>query len=351
MLLTLVGIAALVITTQAIVLPTHRLERARWAALRAAAAARSARALPTLAAPFPWLEPGDADSTAVALDPTTALRATRIASSLALVVVQATGTATGQGSPTTADATGLALAQRRPTAVLPRAALIAGDTVALDSGTVITATGGTPAPWSSCTDDPPTAALRLAPTSTLLGDANAQVSGAPIIGDAVATPTRDSIDRVTLAARTHAQHRTSDPRVRPAPVAMAGQCVMAPTQWGEPQRHAAARWPCRGYAPTVVVTPAGGTWYVDAPASAQGLLVVDGNVVLQAPLTHTGVLRVTGQLDARAAPLVVLGALLVDGPVRLGASSRITYSACAHDGAQLAAAPLTPVGAGGWIVP
>jgi hypothetical protein len=72
---------------------------------------------------------------------------------------------------------------------------------------------------------------------------------------------------------------------------------------------------------------------IEGPTLWRGLVVVEGSLTMRGPVTVEGLLVVRGPLDARAAQLLVRGAVLVVDPngggAALGAASRLFYDRCA----------------------
>ncbi|MCO4099813.1 MAG: hypothetical protein HEQ38_10505 [Gemmatimonas sp.] len=72
---------------------------------------------------------------------------------------------------------------------------------------------------------------------------------------------------------------------------------------------------------------------IEGPTLWRGLVVVEGPLTMRGTVTIEGVLAVRGPLDARAAQLLVRGAVVVVDPngggAELGAASRIFYDRCA----------------------
>jgi hypothetical protein len=145
----------------------------------------------------------------------------------------------------------------------------------------------------------------------LLGDATVDGHDAPPPGwSDCRTPRSDSADVVT----------TSDPTVfdRFAPddwsslAARADACAWDACNTPWPLLHASAG-----------LTLAGG--------AARGVLLVDGDLVVNGSVTFEGVIVVRGVLRGDAGALRLHGALLVRGGGTLGAGSRVRFSRCAAE--------------------
>ncbi|MCU0635552.1 MAG: hypothetical protein MUE41_11825 [Gemmatimonadaceae bacterium] len=350
-LLALLGVGVLVTTLFDAIIPAARGVRMRWSSLRAQFALSEATTDAVVRTPLPWLEPGDADTVSVIPAPDVRATVRRVAIGLPFVLARTEATARGQGAPSWGAARADVLLRRVTDARLAATALLAREAVTVDSGVVIAGVATAPAPWSGCPVEPVGAALRMVDSTRLVGGVRATIVGTPAAGVPVDSMAIDSLRTVEVALRRGAVRATTGTLAHPMPASTGTRCDLAADNWGEPGRLTSSAHACRGYAPVVVITPVGGTVTVDREARSQGALLIDGDLRVDAPLTHTGVLFVLGGIDATRAPLRVLGAVIATGDVQLSRGSVLSYSRCAAEGALLAAAPLVAVTPGGWSQP
>jgi hypothetical protein len=347
--LTLLGISVLLTTMYAVVLPQHRGERTRWAALRADLSVVRALADSSLTAPWPWIEGDDNEVDTQNPEPGLRTQGQRVALQLPFVAWQLQSQATGQGAPDGGGAFALVLGRRTLNDPLPAAAMLAIAPVQLDSGVIVSGAPVAPPAWTTCATESRSAALRLTDPTHFSG-AQAIVVGAPPIGSALHASAQDSIGRSIAALERGVTMAFASDTLVGEPTALGGRCVRSVNSLGEPRRIGGSE-PCRGYAPVVRVRSSWGTVVVPRAARMQGALIVDGSLELRAPLEVTGVLVVRGALDASRAPLTVSGTLITHGPAHLGPGSRVAYAQCAALGGQLSAAPIRPMTRGGVMQP
>jgi hypothetical protein len=132
----------------------------------------------------------------------------------------------------------------------------------------------------------------------------------------------------------------------PLPAATGGAC--APGAWGEPWRGAGAVGACTGRLPVIHVRGAGQTT-LRAPARWQGVLLVDGDLVVEGQVEGVGLVVVQGRVDATAGALLLHGALLARAGVALGPGSRVVRSRCALERAARAAGKPIAYGRRAWL--
>lgn len=113
--------------------------------------------------------------------------------------------------------------------------------------------------------------------------------------------------------------------ILPAPRRSSGTCVATdPSNWGDPGGLTA----CAGYRPVVRIAGAGTV----TGGVGQGVLVVDGDLMVQGGFRFDGLILVGGRLEIAGAGADLRGAVQVDDVgnrgSRIGSSGRITYSTC-----------------------
>lgn len=129
----------------------------------------------------------------------------------------------------------------------------------------------------------------------------------------------------------------------------AGGCrtgTAEPTNWGDPGRPSV----CAGWLPTVHVRGS-----LDGPVGrGQGVLLVDGDLILRGGFDYRGVIVVGGVLRAGGAGNHVVGAMLARGDAAGGGPSHeldaldLRYSSCVVRTALAAAGVLRPAPTRGW---
>lgn len=144
-------------------------------------------------------------------------------------------------------------------------------------------------------------------------------------------------------------HRTDDPTTVSSPVPIVTAVACAPAT-GEPHRGTGSvaactnEWGARAFNAPMIVTTA---------SRHQGILMVDGDLTLNADLDVFGLLMVRGAIDATAGRLLVHGAALVRDETghgsRFGFASRVRYSRCALRRAYSATGAPAAVTTRGWL--
>jgi hypothetical protein len=263
-----------------------------------------------------------------------------------LFLIRSTGTdAAGEGQRTVA-----ALARLDSTGVSLPAALVAGGRVVLGRGSLLDGRDSGPPGWSGC----PAAGERSLPGLALPGAGDledAACGSGCIAGDppvradpalAEAAPLQaggaDWVALARLAGKTYAVGGLGLVVV-PSPSQSGAACDRsAPDNWGEPARPPAVA-PCAGYFPVIHatgdLTMAGGR--------GQGVLLVDGDLVLTGAAEFDGLVMVRGSLRAVGAGGRIRGGVVVTVTGGALAASlegaSITYSGCALAAALREASP------------
>lgn len=253
----------------------------------------------------------------------------------------------------------MVLARLRHVALAPEAAVTAGGAVAVAAGATVAAADQTPDGWTDC--GPPVgggfgAAAVAAPDAVV--DPGAVVIG-PVRTEAAAWA--GALDP-QFGDDVYAAHAARAQLVVEAVGALsplpaggspggsgdvgAEPCALTPASWGEPARGAGAVAACTGALPLVHLR--GSPVRLRGPARFQGTLLVDGDLVVEGLVQGAGVVVVRGAVDAGAGSLVLDGALVAGGPVRLGTGSRVRASSCAAARASGYAARAVPLARRAW---
>ncbi|MGD0483638.1 MAG: hypothetical protein ABSB58_03175 [Gemmatimonadales bacterium] len=253
-----------------------------------------------------------------------------------LFLVRSTGTdAAGEGQRTVA-----ALARLDSAGVGLAAALVAGGRVVLGRGSLLDGRDTGPPAWSGC----PAAGRPSLPGLALPGAGDLEVAACgagcvageppvradPALADAVPLQVggADWGALARVAAKTYAAGGQGLVVV-PSPSQSGAACdPSAPDNWGEPARPPVVA-PCAGYLPVILVT---GNLTM-AGGRGQGVLLVDGDLVLTGGAEFDGLVLVRGSLRAAGAGGRIRGGVVV--AVTGGAlaasleGASITYSGCA----------------------
>lgn len=138
-----------------------------------------------------------------------------------------------------------------------------------------------------------------------------------------------------------------------APVVTGVGCA---TGSGEPWRGLGSvavctnEWSARAVAPA---TPTAAPFVISQPSRHQGVLMIDGDLVLNADLDVNGLLLVRGAVNATVGRLSVHGAALVRDDQghgsRFGFATRVRYSRCALRRALSATGAPAAITTGGWL--
>ena len=134
-----------------------------------------------------------------------------------------------------------------------------------------------------------------------------------------------------------------------APTVTSGSCDAGT---GEPWRGAPAVAPCTNEWGARAFANAN-PMRITVSSRHQGVLLVDGDLILESNLEIDGLLIVRGAIDASAGRLTVNGAVLIRDTLghgsRLGFASRVRYSRCALRRALSAVAAPAAITTGGWL--
>jgi len=362
----LVVLAALVVLGLAAAALAVEARAARLAATQAVAAQRAfdAAAGRAAAAPSAWAAAGlaqlavrgaRADSATEPLGTSVARHVVRLTPDAALVTATAEGRAPGAARPVARRRVQLLVALE-PAVPVPTAALTAAAAVAMDATTWLDGRDTLPAGWSCVADDsasvPAVAHAPDAPPSvaaaTLGGSSPVVVADPALQRDA--PPAGDFVDRPAVrapafvAAAPMRVASVTDVTIAPSTDAD-GACPAAADSlsWGDPRRPSA----CGGHLPLVHVA---GT--LSAPRGrGQGVLVVDGDLLLDGGFEFWGVVAVGGRLAVRGTGNSVVGALVLRArpPVAHDlAGLSLRWSSCVVDAALRAAGTVRPAGDRAW---
>ncbi|HZF67046.1 MAG TPA: hypothetical protein VEZ47_03295, partial [Gemmatirosa sp.] len=244
----------------------------------------------------------------------------------------------------------VALLARLPHLALdPGAALVSGVAPALATGATLDGGDAAPPDWTDCVGAPdPRDAARLPPgvsptgDGTILGALREDASAL----DADAYRRFAETDWGMLTARADVRVEAGG-ALTPLPAAVGGHAC-APGTWGEPWRGAGAVGPCTVRLPVIHVRGEGRTT-LRAPARWQGVLLVDGDLVVEGQVEGVGLVVVQGRVDATAGALLLHGALLARQGVLLGPGSRVVRSRCALERAARAAGKPIAYGRRAWL--
>ncbi|HEU4630419.1 MAG TPA: hypothetical protein VFS08_11785 [Gemmatimonadaceae bacterium] len=236
-----------------------------------------------------------------------------------------------------------------PARLALRAALTSREPLRGDAATLVDGRDTLPEGWAcDPADSGSVPAIALPPSATAGLPPGALLGAAPHV--LVDSGSAD-VDRYRLvappgtapAARPRELPSLRGPTVGPRRAAD-GDCDVAHDDvWGDPARAS----PCGDYLPLLhvagdLVAPRG---------QGQGVLVVDGDLVLDGGFEFLGVVLVGGRVVGGAMPSRVMGALLVRGsggaPSELGAL-RVRWSSCVAAGALRAVGGVRPAAARGW---
>jgi type II secretory pathway pseudopilin PulG len=134
----------------------------------------------------------------------------------------------------------------------------------------------------------------------------------------------------------------------PAPVVENGVCATdgQPTNWGDGNDHTG---PCGAYLPTVWLKGAGTTSI--GGGQGQGVLLVDGDLVVTGAFAFYGLMVVRGAVTASAGGALKVYGAVVAGRADWGSSGRVTvsWSSCAVTDALLAAGAGAMNRSRGWV--
>lgn len=234
-----------------------------------------------------------------------------------------------------------------PVDVPVSAALTAGGLVMIGDGAAISGQDRPPDGWADCAASGP--AVAGVEAESVLVEGTARLEGSPPIlrrssGDSGLTPSQRRVfDRLAATPTISLPGGSWFTQ----PVLTGTRCDGTPDlNWGDPSRPEA---PCGGYLPIVHVAGdamlSGGT--------GQGILLVEGDLVIRGPYRYSGIVLVTGTFDV-ATPdsgVTLEGAVVA---ARTGFATHspapfaITYSACRVARALQTSGTLVPLRSRGW---
>ena len=221
-----------------------------------------------------------------------------------------------------------------PLPVDVQAAMTIGAPVNFGGGNVfVQGTDHTPAGWSGCA---PVSGSVAGVRAKNNGDANnsqGQMTGSPPVS---ITPTMDSTTFMQYGNTSYTQLaaaatiQLNPGSYAPAPVITGGVCTASSTNWGSPLAPTGA---CGKRYPIVHINNFGGTTTITG-GSGQGMLLVDGDLVISGAFTYYGLIIVRGKMSTTAGGSpTVYGSLLVQSmnfaTTSFAGSANIYYSACA----------------------
>lgn len=225
---------------------------------------------------------------------------------------------------------------------------------------VVSGTDGVPAGWSGvCPAGGVSVVAGVAAPDTALvcGGAGCASSSAPwIIGtpaeleSAVAADLRtyDTFgDLGMVAMQQRADITLPGGTYTPSPAATGGTCTHGTLNWGDPARMG----PCADHYPVVHVA---GSVTLDAGSVGQGILLVDGGVVLKGPVTFAGLIVAGDDIVTSGPGVRVWGRVLAANldpasNTRIDDDARLQFAACVLDRALIGASPLIPVRGRPWV--
>jgi hypothetical protein len=235
----------------------------------------------------------------------------------------------------------------RPVDVAPPAALSGGGSVALGTGDTIDGMDQASLPGGDCA--PSDSAMPGVLAAAIDSTGNPVIAGSPAV---MLQPPADSGLRATdlgALAELEAQATVTlgAGTWRTYPSSVGTVCAVSdPGNWGDPSD---GRLACGGYMPVV---------HVDGdlellPGEGQGILLVDGDLLVHGPYVFSGLVFVRGRLAVAAdGPAVKIFGAVLAGSLRpqsaLNAVITITYSKCLITKALLSSGRLVPLRSRSW---
>jgi hypothetical protein len=210
-----------------------------------------------------------------------------------------------------------------------------------------------PAGWSGCAATGADVAGVRAKNNGDANNSQGQMSGTPPVS---ITPTMDSTTFMQYGNTNYNQLaaaatiQLNPGTYAPAPVVTAGVCTASNTNWGSPLAPAGA---CAKRYPIVHVSNFSGTTTITG-GSGQGMLLVDGDLVISGAFTYYGLIIVRGKMSTTAGGSpTIYGALLVQSlnfqTTAFNGDANIYYSSCALQRIRDAVANPTPLRSRGYI--
>lgn len=215
-----------------------------------------------------------------------------------------------------------------PLAFVPPAALTAAPPVDVVDDAVVQGADAVPPGWAGCTLGASQAGARsaqaIAHSSTVpLGGSPAQQAFDPLLGGSFFTDLYDSLAAMPSRALASSVVGGMAPSVD---ASVPPRCDRAdPNNWGEPDALVPA---CQGYLP--VLTRAGSLTVSNG--RGQGVLLVDGDLILQGNVTFAGLIVARGTVQVSGTGNRIYGAIVAaagGAPVRVEGDNVVQYSSCA----------------------
>ena len=244
-----------------------------------------------------------------------------------------------------------------PLVVDVKAAFTVGNKVTFGGGNVfIKGADNVPPGWPSCGVAGAAVAGVRAKAAGDLSGSSGQFTGTP---NSMISPTMDSTtftsfgptNYATLAAQATVQIAGGG-SIAPVPALTGGKCNYAlTTNWGDGNTPAAA---CGTYFPIVHITGSGTTTITGG--QGQGILLVDGNLVVSGTFKYYGMLVVRGSFStASGGSPTIYGSVLANA-INLSTSAfngdvNINYSRCAMEKTMDGTGVATPLRSRSWVRP
>lgn len=232
---------------------------------------------------------------------------------------------------------------------VPAAFTVGGKVTWGGGNTFVKGADAAPPGWTGCTTGPAVAGVRAKSIGDL-GSSNGQYTGSP---DSVISPTIDSTaftdfgltNYATLASQATIQ--LSGGSLAPAPVLSGGKCSFTSTNWGDGNTPTN---PCGNYFPIVHIT---GNANISS-GQGQGILLVDGNLVVSGTFKYYGMIVVQGSFSTAAggSPTIYGSILARSANTSTSAFSgdvTINYSKCAMEKTMDGTGIATPVRSRAWV--
>ncbi len=218
------------------------------------------------------------------------------------------------------------------------AALTARGPVEVVDGSMIDGDDAAPDRWVAngiCSPTPgsPLPGLLSDDMSQVVLSPDSRVAGAPPIAATDEASVRVEVDRwlreLSGRADIYYSGDVTLNGVEPALDAQGGCARSLPSNWGAPGDPGHA---CFGYLPLIRVA---GDLRIAGPGHGQGILLVEGDMAVEAEFEFYGVMVVAGRLSVSGAGIRLYGGALVgnagQGTVRVGGESEIRVSRCAAE--------------------
>lgn len=256
--------------------------------------------------------------------------------------------------------TNLLMNVTRPDIDIAGAITTAGN-VKVQGAAKISGMDNAPSGWTDCDlgEESDTAGIAVAPgmSVTMPGSTTAVTGNPPLVYDANAADTSTYSHYGSLTwdvLKANANIRiSSDPN--PLPQGTATTCdrsgPFAITNWGEPFRSGTGMVAgCQNYFPIIY---ASGDLHMNANSRGQGILLVEGSLIVNGTFDFVGVIIARNDIKAAKGDMKVTGAMLsrnidlTDNTSAAG-SSTVNYSSCAVSAVTNGVAVVTPVRDRSW---